>query len=576
MKAYLKDNSASQDPATPPGEASRDVCGCVVRAGLDVGLWALNPLDPGELAAVAAVTGAAGWSGAGVLSLSGPPAPRMCTHCVRRSGRARGTVLDSVVCDRCWAAITGDADPGAGDAEAAGVLPRTARDWREAIEASTWYQQARRDVRRRLDPLLNELALRADWADHYTWPTWARLQEVSGWARSSVASWLAKLREAGWLLLVESGSTPQYRGPLQTAIHGRCGNRAAVYQLRLPDHAVTASNTAAAPDDARHAPLTEIGDIPSDIPSESFSAGPSEAPPGSLRGESWTPTRFTLTEGKSSVHTRAKTIIHTPARARAGARPAARPWLQARPVRPVRPEPACHARRYGDWFDDRVPLTGGEMLAAARQLHDDPHLARLSPRAIRARIKPFWRAGWTNNDLRHALAHQPSTDGPARRVERCPASQVRWPTAWLRHRLAPWTSPSGPLTAPHVDATHRAGLAARHGHAAAQRLPYGHTQLTVAALHADDQQRTQARALLVRNQTRDRHALLTGLVPDHDVISVGARETAYAQITALLADRRSRRLSSTGASCSPPTPAPGRALPRRTNGAAAPLPVLAR
>ncbi|OLL89837.1 hypothetical protein Ae331Ps2_6173 [Pseudonocardia sp. Ae331_Ps2] len=525
------------------------MCGCVVRAGLDVGLWALNPLDPGELAAVAAVTGAAGWSGAGVLSLSGPPAPRMCTHCVRRSGRARGTVLDSVVCDRCWAAITGDADPGAGDAEAAGVLPRTARDWREAIEASTWYQQARRDVRRRLDPLLNELALRADWADHYTWPTWARLQEVSGWARSSVASWLAKLREAGWLLLVESGSTPQYRGPLQTAILGRCGNRAAVYQLRLPDHAVTESNTAKHRD--RDRPLTEIGDIPS----ETTSAGPLETSSGSLRGESWTPTGFTLTEGKSSVHTRAKTIIHNPAqgRARAGARTATRSPQPARPARLARPEPPCHARRYGDWFDDRVPRTGGEMLAAARQLRDDPLLARLSPRAIRARMKPFWQAGWTNNDLRHALAHQPTPEptpaGPTRPVERCPASQVRWPTAWLRHRLAPWTGPDGPLTAPHLDAERRAGLAARHGHAAAGRLPYGHTQLTVAALHADDQQRTQARATLVRNQARDRHALLTGLVPDHDVISVGARETAYAQITALLADRRSRRPSSTGTSC---------------------------
>ncbi|WP_139319354.1 hypothetical protein [Pseudonocardia sp. Ae706_Ps2] len=374
------------------------------------------------------------------------------------------------------------------------------------------------------------------------------MQEVSGWARSSVASWLARLREAGWLLVVESGSTPQYRGPLQTAIHGRRGNRAAVYQLRLPDHAVTESNTAAAPDDARHAPLTEIGDIPSDIPSESFSAGPSEAPPGSLRDESWTPTGFTLTEGKSSVHTRAKTIIHTPARGRgrAGAWGATRPW---RRERPVRPEPARQARRYGDWFDDRVPLTGGEMLAAARQLRDDPLLARLSPRAIRARVKPFWRAGWTNNDLRHALAHQPSTDGPARRVERCPASQVRWPAAWLRHRLAPWTGPSGPLTAPHLDAERRASLAARHGHAAAGRLPYGHTQLTVAALHADDQQRTQARALLARNQARDHHALLTGLVPDHDVISVGARETAYAHITALLAHRRSRRPSPAGTSC---------------------------
>ncbi|OLM28952.1 hypothetical protein Ae717Ps2_5921c [Pseudonocardia sp. Ae717_Ps2] len=453
-------------------------------------------------------------------------------------------MLDSVVCDYCWAAITGDADPGAGDDEAAGVLPRTARDWVGAIRASAWYRELRGDVRPRLDLLLDELARRADWEDHYTWPTWAQLQEVSGWARSSVASWLAKLREAGWLLLVESGSTPQYRGPLQTAIHGRRGNRAAVYQLRLPDHAVTESNTAKHRD--RDRPLTEIGDIPS----ESFSSGPSETPSGSLRGESWTPTGFTLTEGKSSVHTRAKTIIHNPAAGRAGT--ATRP---SRQTRTVRPEPPHQARRYGDWFDDRVPRTGGEMLAAARQLRDDPLLPRLSPRAIRARMKPFWRAGWTNNDLRHALAHQPTPEptpvGPTRPVERCPASQVRWPTAWLRHRLAPWTGPGGPLTAPHLDAERRAGLAARHGHAAAQRLPYGHTQLTATALQATDQQHTDAHTTLARNQARDHHALLTGLIPDHDPdhTTTSTRQSALAHITALLADQRSRRLSSAAASC---------------------------
>ncbi|WP_226351803.1 hypothetical protein [Pseudonocardia sp. ICBG601] len=458
---------------------------------------------------------AAGWPPAGELSADPPPAARMCTHCVRRSGVARDTVLGTVLCGRCWVELGEDATPDTGSGFPRG-LPRTARDWYEAIRASTWYRRLRRDARRRLDALLAELARRADWTDHLTWPTWKRLQEATGWARSSVASWLAKLQKSDWLVLIEPGSTPQYRGPLQAMIHGRRGNRAAVYQLHLPDHAITDTNTAEHRDTAR--PLTETGTIPSPTRAD--------APRSSLRDESWTPTGFTLTEGKSSVHTRARTIIHNRVRARAGA------------------EPPRQGRRWGDWFDHRVPTSRGEMLAAARQLRDDPLLARLSPRAIRARVKAFWRAGWTNNDLRHALDHQPTLDGPARPVERCPAGQVRWPSAWLRHRLAPWQGPHGPLVAPHVDDQARAEIAARRGRAAADRLPYGHTHLGVDALQVDHQQRVDARAVIARNQTRDRHALRTGLVPDHHTADVATREAARDQITALLQARRSPRLAS--------------------------------
>ncbi|WP_226358521.1 hypothetical protein [Pseudonocardia sp. ICBG601] len=473
---------------------------------------------------------AAGWPPAGGLSAGPPPPARLCTHCLRRSGVTRDTILASIVCGPCWVELADDTTSDSANETPRG-LPRTAQDWHEAIRASTWYQRLRRDARRRLDALLVELARRADWTDHLTWPTWKRLQETTGWARSSVASWLAKLQASDWLILVEPGSTPQYRGPLQSMLHGRRGNRAAVYQLHLPDHAITDTNTATARDVAR--PLTETGDTPS--------ASPYATP----FGESWTPTGFTLTEGKSSVHTRATTIIHNRAQTRSGA-----PGRDgARSVRPVRPEPPRQGRRWGDWFDERVPVTRGEMLAAARQLHDDPLLARLSPRAIRAAVKPFWRAGWTNNDLRHALAHQPTPDGPSRPVERCPASQVRWPTAWLRHRLTPWTRPAGPLSAPHADAQARAAIAARHGRAAAQRLPYGDTTLPAAALRADDQQRAEARLVLAGNQTRDRHARFSGLVSDHDPTRVSTREAARAQIAALLQTQRSRRLVSAGASC---------------------------
>ncbi len=137
-------------------------------------------------------------------------------------------------------------------------MPRTARHWTHALRDSSWFQGLRSDVQRRLRALLTELARRADWTDHLTRPTWARLQETTGWSRASIAAWIATLKKLGWLVLVERGTTHRYRNLLerqitaQTSTHAdrraQTGNRAAVYQLRLPDHAITELNTAAARD----------------------------------------------------------------------------------------------------------------------------------------------------------------------------------------------------------------------------------------------------------------------------------------------------------------------------------------
>lgn len=53
------------------------------------------------------------------------------------------------------------------------------------------------------------------------------------------------------------------------------------------------------------------------------------------------------------------------------------------------------------------------MLAAAAELRTDPALRRLTPRWIRSIARPWWEAGWTNNDLLYALEHRPRHDGPA-------------------------------------------------------------------------------------------------------------------------------------------------------------------
>jgi len=75
------------------------------------------------------------------------------------------------------------------------------------------------------------LGRHADWDDHTTWPTWERLLDATGWGRSTMSSWLAELQRLGWLLRIEHGSTPQFRPMALSAIEG---NRAAVYQLRIP------------------------------------------------------------------------------------------------------------------------------------------------------------------------------------------------------------------------------------------------------------------------------------------------------------------------------------------------------
>ncbi|MEV1296153.1 hypothetical protein [Pseudonocardia sp. NPDC049635] len=439
--------------------------------------------------------------------------PQMCVSCRRRSGIARNTPLRSIVCAPCWFAGGCDISPSeltttAADTNAVDelltaaetLLPRTALEWYRALLGSTWYQHVRRDAAQRLRGLLEELARRADWTTHSSWPTWQRLQHASGWRRSSTARWLAELQRQGWLLRIEGGTTPQYR-PL--ALQHLSGNRAAVYQLRVP-----ASEAA-----QRAIPTTPDPTTPT----------PDAGPAPTATDTTWTPTHppTDLSKTSTGVPTRARARVHS---------------SQLSP--PSRGDGGPHGpgqdEQQGGHFDHRVPVTPAEMLAAAAELRTDPALRRLTPRWIRSITRPYWQAGWTNNDLRYALDHRPTHDGPARPAHRCPAHQLRHPDGWLRHRLSWWHDSNGPLVSPTVDRRQRDTTAHTHGHAAAHRLPYGATDLHPTNLAATPDERTTAASQLVRNWASEFHARRNAPRPDADVATPQSRTHHLNQITKTL------------------------------------------
>ncbi|OLL89693.1 hypothetical protein Ae406Ps2_6155 [Pseudonocardia sp. Ae406_Ps2] len=468
---------------------------------------------------------------------SDPAAPQLCVSCRRRSGSTRDTPLRSVVCGPCWFAGGGDISPSeladttstpddlATALDAVTALPRTALDWYRGLLGSPWYQQIRRDAAGRLRGLLEELARRADWDAHTSWPTWDRLQLASGWRRSSTAAWLAELQRQGWLSRVEGGSTPQYR-PI--ALQHLSGNRAAVYQLRVP---------------ATEAAERGIPTLP-----EAASSPRPEATAQTEQDTTWTPTHPLSNPSKipTGVLTRARACVHSSE-------------INSPSRNVFGPTGPGHEEKQGGYFADRVPVTGAEMLAAAAELRSDPALRRLTPRWIRAIVRRWWEAGWTNNDLRFAIAHQPTADGPARAVHRCPAAELRSPDGWLRHRLRRWSDDRGPLVSPSADARHRRQTAAEHGQAAADRLPYGAADLSPTDLHITSDDHRAARSALVRRWAAEFTASRNAPRPAAEVATPEDSKRHYRRISRDLDAGRQRRTA---------TPPP--AEPSEPTAAAAP------
>lgn len=350
----------------------------------------------------------------------------LCEVCDQRKPRlgvVRPVPLKTVVCGPCWAQHGGDASAseiGPAPQLTVGVRePDSQGEWLRCLEAEEWVQRLRRDVRRRLLKLAQCLRNWADWAEFTCRPTWPVLCAASEWARSTMAAWLRQLRLCGWLTIVEPGSTPEHRpmGSPSTAE----GNRAAVYALRVP---MTA-------EDARPGQNIELVQILPQEPIESAGNDPSStatSPQVSAPvGKTWTPSWSfkSCKEGFVGTSTRARDFFHS------SPTPETLGHHQMEALR------ARSEEEQRLTFADRVPVSDAEMYGAACELrHQHPILARLSPRAIRSLARPYWRAGWSNDDMLHGLTWRPtswSTSLPS------PTEYaVIHPLGWCRSRLTAW------------------------------------------------------------------------------------------------------------------------------------------
>jgi hypothetical protein len=251
------------------------------------------------------------------------------------------------------------------------------------VRHSPALDQLRADRRATTLAVADVLAYSADWASMTTRPTWAVLCARTGRSRATVARALALLRGAGLLGVVATGRSAGY-GPMAL------GNQAeaAVYVLAV---ASPLSLVAGAVDEDE-TPTGVAGS--SDPPGARVSQAKSEAEP--LRGQ----------------------IIDA----------ASRPTL-----------PRFH-RNDPVWSGTATTQRKDERQAAAIELQRRlPPLRRTSTAWIAAATREFMLAGWTVNDLHHALDRRP--DGS--RWPHDGATGVQQIGRWLTFRLAVWKDDHG-------------------------------------------------------------------------------------------------------------------------------------
>jgi hypothetical protein len=283
-------------------------------------------------------------------------------------------------------------------------------------------------------------------ARHAAWPgvpgveamtvraTWKVLQERAGRSRSTVAAVLAWLWSRGYLATVETGTTEKVRAGLLFPIadpHKGEGNRAAEYLLCIPLQT---------PQDApQGSPEPTEDTAPADVPPADPDAHPAlstDGPSsmcmklGPLPPEALPPAR----ENLSRAHARGAGAglpddVPDSDSDRRTKDSTKREFPDA-PARPLSEPVPC-----GRWTQ-RQRLRAAEALRA-----ESPLLRRVSPRALRSLLTPFWREGWTGRDVLHAIDHQP--DGvPWSAYE---VTELRNPASFIAWRLRPWAPDGVPM-----------------------------------------------------------------------------------------------------------------------------------
>jgi hypothetical protein len=435
-------------------------------------------------------------------SAESPTPSALCVTCLVRVGRPRATVLHTVVCGPCWAAHGGSPDASEiGPAPTATVPswdPRDQRHWLAALRRQDWVRDIRADGRANLLTVARLVALHAGWDTLESRPTWARLVARSKLSERTMARWLQELRVRGWLAHLEHGSTPAHR-PI--ALAHMSGNRAAVYGLRIPLSPEEALHRAAehlvaslADDLANHA-TTEATETTSD-PRHACPEPASQPPAGTPHSTSpdpshqWQPSTSGDTNGSPSWSFFPNPISWVGGFSRAS-KTVDNLWTN-----PTDWKEETHqktALRAGsdregglDWAVT-VPTSRFAMLVAADWLRRRlPVFASCSRKLVRYLCKPYWRAGWCNRDIIHAMDHRPGLFGQATGVLIYP-QRIAAPQVFIASRLTAWRTPEGVILPGHwtsriTDAaaikTARALVAAHHGRAGAALLRPGERALT--------------------------------------------------------------------------------------------------
>ena len=295
---------------------------------------------------------------------------------------------------------------------------------RERIDPHRWVvegllQASRRRVfdgdamRRRAADVIAGLGLRADGArnllevaeayiararpDGTTCPTWPVVMAETDLARATVARHTDTLQKAGLMVVVQTGSTPRYRGRAAVLTGPEDRNDAAIYLLVAPgleDDPLLSETPCSSGFD-----LVGLEPAPAQPREGRRQRRPGSQPRPECRGGGKRAEEKRAARSGGHAESRRR-LVHCPRRA------LGREWR------------VQHAEK----LQAKVPV-----------------LRRLSAAHVASLIRPHLEAGWTDLDLLHAIDHD--QDGS----QHWQTAAVRSPAGWLAWRLGRWRAADGTL-----------------------------------------------------------------------------------------------------------------------------------
>jgi hypothetical protein len=375
---------------------------------------------------------------------------------------------------------------------------RDLRYWLAAVTDAA-YAAYRSDAAERRIELAWILAKHTDWRVCTSRCGWALLADRGCVSRRTVARFIAWLRAENLLGVVSTGrsgmtrpmalTTPTDSSPGVSPADGSSSggsrvsdNEAAVYVLTEPipplrpyqapdpgllalDPRYQAGEIEMGPDGravdlVRHrGPLTtaDIAQPP---------VGP--APPVDKTGTPNGSLPVTSQHAPARACTRCHQLLRTPLRGRNNATPslpstkrAASTWYPNDSQGTEEPPVLCSRCQATRWPRHQPAQTKRDRLALCERLrHDAPVLTWIgSTRRLRWLLSDFLQAGWTVDDVLHAIDTHPVDGGyPYAIAPPGTPGGLRNPAGWLTHRLRPWHTPTGTPVEP-FSATHTAARA---------------------------------------------------------------------------------------------------------------------